>query len=285
MHHSFNILNDGEEGHGSMNLGIELGYLAPDQRPGLPGELLSNLVDPEIDEDTEAAAALRANANVKVRKVGKVARSLNAQSVRKLAKRVTLRGQNGYRRGKPPRIPPGMTSSNANANVNVNVNANANVDADANQAMMYALAEEDDESDDHEYEREEGSSASGESMAHDAHADGYDSAPVAENQSHSRPPASSNKDDYALAPTKQVRIKEEGSGLSPSHDADPSKAKKDYRHSSILEEAKDIPAEVVAATLEAGRKRKSRIALYLGAVPFRVIYYFLSLFFSVKCKC
>jgi hypothetical protein len=238
MHHSFNILNDGEDGHGSMNHGIELGYLAPDQRPGLPGELLANLVDPEIDEDTEAAAALRANANVKVRKVGKVARSLNAQSVRKLAKRVTLRGQNGYRRGKPPRIPPGMTSSN--------------VDADANQAMMYAVAEGDDESD--EYEREEGSIASVESMAHDA--DGYDSAPVAENQS--RPPAS--KDDYALAPTKQVRIKEEGSALSPSHDTDPSKSKKDNnRHSSILEEAKDIPAEVVAATMEAGRKRKWRL--------------------------
>ena len=51
--------SDGDDGMNHQNLGIELGYLPPDQRPGIPGELLAQLVDPEIDEDTEAAEALR----------------------------------------------------------------------------------------------------------------------------------------------------------------------------------------------------------------------------------
>ena len=100
--------NDGSVAN--QNLGIELGYLPPDQRPGIPGELLAHLVDPEIDDDTEAGEALRANANVKVGMVGKAARGLNAQSVRKLVKRATLRGHSGNKRGKPPRIPPGITT-------------------------------------------------------------------------------------------------------------------------------------------------------------------------------
>ena len=102
LDHSYDTSVDYEpEGKHKPGVGFEVGYLPPDQRPGLPTELLSHLqiADPEIGDDTEAAEALRANANVKVGKVGKVARSVGAQSVRKVAKRLTLRAQSGNRRG------------------------------------------------------------------------------------------------------------------------------------------------------------------------------------------
>jgi hypothetical protein len=79
--------------------------------PPYPGDCLSQLIDPVIEEDTEAAEALRANANVKVRKMGKVMRGVGAQSVRNLVKCATLRGQSGNRHGKPPRIPPGLMAT------------------------------------------------------------------------------------------------------------------------------------------------------------------------------
>ncbi|KAL3910576.1 MAG: hypothetical protein SGARI_002057, partial [Bacillariaceae sp.] len=62
--------------------GIELALTPGGGVGGLPGDLdlLANLVEPDIEDDTEAAEALRANANVKVGKVGKVARSVNAQT-------------------------------------------------------------------------------------------------------------------------------------------------------------------------------------------------------------
>ena len=226
--HDDQAMNSDDDSIGK-NAGVELGYLPPDQRANMPGELLSHLVDPDIDDDTEAAEALRANAGVKVGKVGKVARSLNAQSVRKLAKRVTMRGNSGYRRGKPPRIPPGMTS-----------------DA-AGDVFMYPLNEE------------------GESMLDIGDDDAEDS------DEHPRPrdtPLASNEEkqqallaeiDPQFAPTVGPRKdalhnRDEGSHVSPSYDTDP--LKKGNRHSSILDEAKDIPAEVVAATREAGRKCK-----------------------------
>jgi 1-phosphatidylinositol-4-phosphate 5-kinase len=58
----------------------------------------------EIEEGTPAAEALRANADVKVTKVGKVARYLQVQAVRKTAKNVFHVGS-GAKRGKPPRVP------------------------------------------------------------------------------------------------------------------------------------------------------------------------------------
>jgi 1-phosphatidylinositol-4-phosphate 5-kinase len=197
--------------------GVEVGYPPGDQQTGGPGDVLGKLVvDPEIAADTEAAEALRANANVKVRKMGKVARSLNAQSVRKVAKRLTLRGQSGNRRGKPPRIPPGMKASK--------------VDADGNQTLIYAVAEGEDES---AGEREEASNSSRDSLADDA--------------------AETHR--YAATADNQFRPSDEqGSTVSPHDETEGSKTKKDTRHSSMIDDAKDIPAEVVAATMEAGRK-------------------------------
>lgn len=221
------VYEDDDEGM-NQNLGTEMMYLPPDQRPGIPGELLAQMVDPEIDEDTEAAEALRANANVKVGKVGKVARSLNAQSVRKLVKRATLRGQSGNRRGKPPRIPPGMTS--------------ANLQDSEGQAAIYPVEEDSREYPDEGSENE--SLSSGEGMpylADDAHIKIHDQ-------------------DNQQRQHQQVRRKEEGSSISSViHEND--HVKKKDRPLHIVDETKDIPVEVVAATMEAGRKRKSHMKM------------------------
>ena len=55
---------------------------------------------------------------------------------------------------------------------------------------------------------------------------------------------------------KHPRIKDEGAVVGPTHEID-SKFKKE-KQSTILEETEDIPVEVVAATMEAGKKRKSQ---------------------------
>ena len=58
----------------------------------------------EIEAGTPAAEALRANADVRVTKVGKVARYLHVNAVRKTAKQILHVGS-GVKRGKPPRVP------------------------------------------------------------------------------------------------------------------------------------------------------------------------------------
>lgn len=64
-------------------------------------------LDPlRIDDDSPAAAALRANANVKVSSMGKAARAVHLQTVRKMVKRASLSSKSGVVRGKPPRLPP-----------------------------------------------------------------------------------------------------------------------------------------------------------------------------------
>eukprot|EP00980_Cylindrotheca_fusiformis_P024095 scaffold11525_cov135-Cylindrotheca_fusiformis.AAC.11 len=200
----------------SQSLGIELGYLPPEQRPGIPGELLAQLVDPEIDDDTEAAEALRANANVKVGKVGKVARSLNAQSVRKLVKRATLRGQSGNRRGKPPRIPPGITSAAANDKDVGDNDLNGNND--------------------------ESSMAMGESKHGMAGNDAF--------LKESNIKKQDSVDTYKVQ-SHHARRRDEHSGSSAANETE-NKSKKES--ASNLDETKDIPVEVVAATMETGRK-------------------------------
>ena len=62
--------------------------------------------EPKIEDDSPAAEALRANADVKVSTVGKAARAMHIQTLRRIAKRATLQGKSGYRKGKPPNLPP-----------------------------------------------------------------------------------------------------------------------------------------------------------------------------------
>ena len=71
--------------------------------------------DFRIKDNTPAADALRANANVHVSMAGKAARAVNMQVVRKLMKRATMTSKSGNVRGKPPRIPPTKAEEDAAA--------------------------------------------------------------------------------------------------------------------------------------------------------------------------
>ena len=222
----------------NQNIGIELGYLPPDQRPGIPGELLARLVDPEIDDDTEAAEALRANANVKVGKVSKAARSLNAQSVRKLVKRATLRGQSGNRRGKPPRIPPGITSASAE---------------DDDQAMFHV---------------DEGS----------------EEIPVTQKENDSISSGDTDEDDSKLKNNNMMRQdvgeairRDEDSSVGPTNESAAFMSKTE-KQAQAGDETKDLPVEVVAATMEAGRKCK--LFLYLQCFFLKQNSYLSTIYFS-----
>mmetsp|Transcript_15613 Transcript_15613/g.34113 ORF Transcript_15613/g.34113 Transcript_15613/m.34113 type:complete len:881 (+) Transcript_15613:196-2838(+) len=76
--------------------------------PGLDEENPEDFmgIEPAIGENTPAAEALRASAAVKVSRVGKAARAVNIQAVRKLVKRATGTSKHGHVKGKPPRLPP-----------------------------------------------------------------------------------------------------------------------------------------------------------------------------------
>lgn len=81
--------------------------LETDEGPAaFPPEVLDALSNPNLDEDTPVAAALRANANVHVSNVSKLARRMKAQNIRRFVKRAALIGKSGQARGKPPRAPP-----------------------------------------------------------------------------------------------------------------------------------------------------------------------------------
>ena len=82
--------------------------------------------------------------------------------------------------------------------------------------------------------------------------------PSANDEKKSFPPAQIDEPSTTaprVGPQRDAHQNDDGSHITPSHDTDPLKHKGN-KHSSLLEEAKDIPAEVVAATMEAGRRRK-----------------------------
>jgi hypothetical protein len=233
-------------GGGEPSIGIELQFLPPDQRPGLPGDLLAQLVEPEIEEDTEAAEALRANASIKVGKVGKVARSVNAQTVRKFVKRATLRGH-GNKRGKPPRVPPGLTGAQE-AGTAPAIGQRASKDDAANQ--IFVVQEGEYESDNQD-EDQASVPSSADSVGQRPH----------QQQHHESDDYNGgvSPDVFKVAPLKiedshGSSIPEAGLGASPSRDKRASRYRSD-RYTSVMtgEDQKDIPTEVVAATMEAGR--------------------------------
>lgn len=80
-----------------------------DINEGMTNNGIDGMVDLDplhIDDNSPAAAALRANANVKVSSMGKAARAVHLQTVRKIVKRASLTSKSGIVRGKPPRLPP-----------------------------------------------------------------------------------------------------------------------------------------------------------------------------------
>lgn len=71
----------------------------------------SDISSLSIQEDSPAAAALRANASVHVSSMGKVARAVHMQTVRRVLKRAAGKSTFGNIRGKPPRVPPKKVSA------------------------------------------------------------------------------------------------------------------------------------------------------------------------------
>jgi hypothetical protein len=216
--------NDGNDEGGEQS--VDLQFLTPDQRPGNPGDLLAALAEPEIEDDTEAAEALRANAQIKVGKMSKAARSINAQTVRKLVKRASMRG-NGVKRGKPPRIPP----SHAGAGQQQQQQQQDEDDhqpqtyliRDEEGNQIYAVQEEDDESN---VEEDDDSSASDTSFHEDDEGTEHDPNAVSP-LNESKGSVFKGKEDI-------------GNFLTPDLAGE--------------EDEEDIPKEVVAETLDVGRK-------------------------------
>lgn len=95
-------------GHGPYEI-IEYDIFEHEEMRGLNSmfDELDALDALRIEEDSPAAQALAANANVKVSTLGKAARAVHMQTVRKIVKQATGRTKSGVARGKPPRLPPG----------------------------------------------------------------------------------------------------------------------------------------------------------------------------------
>jgi hypothetical protein len=68
-------------------------------------DFFAEMESPAIEENSPAAEALRANASIHVSSVGKAARAIHVQAVRKFVKRATGATRSGVVKGKPPRVP------------------------------------------------------------------------------------------------------------------------------------------------------------------------------------
>eukprot|EP00566_Odontella_aurita_P005474 CAMPEP_0113579708 /NCGR_PEP_ID=MMETSP0015_2-20120614/30227_1 /TAXON_ID=2838 /ORGANISM="Odontella" /LENGTH=632 /DNA_ID=CAMNT_0000483735 /DNA_START=326 /DNA_END=2221 /DNA_ORIENTATION=- /assembly_acc=CAM_ASM_000160 len=97
--------------HSSSLIGGTISLVPAPATPGgasNPGEVANAaaaLSHVKIEEGSPAYYALQANQDVRVGKIDKFARKMNAQSLRRAVKRASMRVGFGNRRGKPPRIP------------------------------------------------------------------------------------------------------------------------------------------------------------------------------------
>mmetsp|Transcript_5679 Transcript_5679/g.13751 ORF Transcript_5679/g.13751 Transcript_5679/m.13751 type:complete len:961 (+) Transcript_5679:230-3112(+) len=237
------------------NVGIELQLLPPDQRPGLPNDLLASFIDPEIEDNTEAAEALRANASIKVGKMGKVARSVNAQTVRKLFKTATLRGH-GPKRGKPPRVPPGLAGPAGQHVVGIHYTGE-----ELGGGEMYAVQEGEHETSEQVDEIESGI----ESDSDDD--DEGDNSIIKDDDAHGAVDDKHKLHDihegggYNENDDSELRAKydhEDTDGLFETDATDSTTKRKSKldNYTSVMtnEGQRDIPTEVVADTMETGKK-------------------------------
>jgi hypothetical protein len=92
--------------------GTKMLNIETDDASEILAELVGKTAVINIDDDSPAAAALRANAKIHVSSVGKAARAVQLQSVRRVLKRATGITKSGNKKGKPPRIPPTLLQHN-----------------------------------------------------------------------------------------------------------------------------------------------------------------------------
>jgi hypothetical protein len=99
--------------------------LSTDDTSELFAEVVGKTAVINIDDDSPAAAALRANAKIHVSSVGKAARAVQLQSVRRALKRATGITKSGNKKGKPPRIPPTLLQLQQQSHLSNNNNNNS----------------------------------------------------------------------------------------------------------------------------------------------------------------
>ena len=209
--HSLRSLGDLDDGTAGLSDSPDL---------GLPPELLEILANPSIEDNTPAAEALRANAEIHVRKLGKLARRIHGQTVRRVVKRATLRSKSGRVRGKPPRIPPTRVPSGS-------------VPAGRDN-QIYVVHEEDEVEDILEDEMDSSleSSESSEEYEHDHDEEAMFAA--ASGEAHQK----SQQEDVIVEEDKAVVDKVPG------------------WQTHLTEGPEMVPAEVLTATMETGKKGK-----------------------------
>jgi 1-phosphatidylinositol-4-phosphate 5-kinase len=103
-----------------------------------------------VEDGTPAAEALRANADVKVTKVGKAARFLHVQTVRNSAKKILHVGS-GAKRGKPPRI-PGTSSQDVSDAIHTEELEKDDATSRRENGNLDILPEDPNEDEMHDYE-------------------------------------------------------------------------------------------------------------------------------------
>jgi hypothetical protein len=92
--------------------GTKMLNIETDDTSEILAEVVGKTAVINIDDNSPAAEALRANAKIHVSSVGKAARAVQLQSVRRVLKRATGITKSGNKKGKPPRIPPTLLQRN-----------------------------------------------------------------------------------------------------------------------------------------------------------------------------
>ena len=222
--------------------------------------LLEQIVNPYIEDDSPAAEALRANAQIHIGRMSKVARSINAQALRKVVKRASMRGQFGKVKGKPPRVPPPsqqiideadgvnqVMSEIEEGELEDDSTADPGVDNDSNRERHYSPTR----------------TTSPDSIEPQLSAETHKTEERSSSVGKQSPAAASGNGDQHFKPngdaltTPSSSIKKQR--YSEDHLQHSLQAMKKHDVDALApeENQKDIPQEVVEGTMEAGRKGMS----------------------------
>lgn len=255
-------------GRRSMNTAA-LNQTASHDQEAVRDALLEQIVNPYIEDDSPAAEALRANAQVHIGKMSKVARSINAQALRKIVKRASMRGHFGNVKGKPPRALPNQFQPSTDASPTPEASAMSIVQEEDGGSDVdlaaYDLGESD--SDDNKgaaYDSDQGRMSASETSQIMSIKEGVAAAAQ-------RPAANKYKTNNG-SPVK-------GSGNVVTKTSPPiNQYAGDHLHYSLqamqkqaqgvedlvpTSEQKDIPQEVVDGTMEAGKKGKEQTTRFV----------------------
>ena len=229
---------------------------ASQDQEALKEALLDQIVNPYIEDDSPAAEALRANAQIHIGKMSKVARSINAQAIRKIVKRASMRGHFGNVKGKPPRALPNQMQTAPDADINaMSIVQEEDGGSDIASSSALDLGESDSEDNnkmgtarDSEKDR---MSSSEKSMSISTREGAIAAAQRSGADNY-------NKNGLSNVVTKRspsIINKYPGDHLHYSLQAMEKQAK-GIEELVPTSEQKDIPQEVVDGTMEAGRKGK-----------------------------